>query len=245
MFNKLKSPFQRKESSDDPTPKDPIDTSSLDEIVKTSFASRIETLNKACKKYENESNEVSFALDLMLAAPGGEGEGVLDGASQRAGAVPHGQARQHQLGQLPGQALHQGQLHQEDPGAASLPSRQVWLRGLESRAYTPESKKAVLAALEEAGHSYTAFFVCRNPIARLLSVYNYLVDGRNNAKSYVSGRMSPPQVWGKPARADFQAKRPPSWSGFLKLVANSKEVRKAPHSMNQTGKLPWSLGALV
>ena len=68
---------------------------------------------------------------------------------------------------------------------------QVWLRGLESRAYTTESKRAVLAALEEAGHSYTAFFVCRNPIARLLSVYNYLLDGRNNAKSYVSVRGAP------------------------------------------------------
>ena len=55
---------------------------------------------------------------------------------------------------------------------------QVYLRRLEGKAYSRESKEAVIKALREKQHNYTSFFVCRNPVEKFLSVYNYLMDAR-------------------------------------------------------------------
>ena len=55
---------------------------------------------------------------------------------------------------------------------------QVYLRKLEGKAYSRESKEGVIRALREKQHNYTSFFVCRNPVEKFLSVYNYLMDAR-------------------------------------------------------------------
>ena len=55
---------------------------------------------------------------------------------------------------------------------------QVYLRRLEGKAFTREAKEAVIRGLREKQHNYTSFFVCRNPVEKFLSVYNYLMDAR-------------------------------------------------------------------
>ena len=52
------------------------------------------------------------------------------------------------------------------------------LRDLERRAYRPRDKSEIISSLQSVKHNYTAFFVCRNPVDKLLSVYNYLMDAR-------------------------------------------------------------------
>ena len=52
------------------------------------------------------------------------------------------------------------------------------LRELERRAYKQKDKTEIISSLESVRHNYTAFFVCRNPVDKLLSVYNYLMDAR-------------------------------------------------------------------
>ena len=61
---------------------------------------------------------------------------------------------------------------------------QVYLRRLEGNAYSRESKEAVIRALREKQHNYTSFFVCRNPVEKFLSVYNYLMDARVRPEDY-------------------------------------------------------------
>ena len=48
------------------------------------------------------------------------------------------------------------------------------LAKLESKNYTLEEKEAVIASFRQRNHLYLTFFVCRNPIERLISVYNYM-----------------------------------------------------------------------
>ena len=55
---------------------------------------------------------------------------------------------------------------------------QVYLRGLERKAYSREAKEDVIKALREEQHNFTSFFVCRNPVEKFLSVFNYLMDAR-------------------------------------------------------------------
>ena len=55
---------------------------------------------------------------------------------------------------------------------------QVYLRRLEGKAYSRKAKEAVIRALSEKQHNFTSFFVCRNPVEKFLSVYNYLMDAR-------------------------------------------------------------------
>ena len=59
-----------------------------------------------------------------------------------------------------------------------LVKTQVYLRRLEGKAFTREAKEAVIRGLREKQHNYTSFFVCRNPVEKFLSVYNYLMDAR-------------------------------------------------------------------
>ena len=105
----------------------------------------------------------------------------------------------------------------------------MWLRKLERRVYSRKEKQEGVESLRDPGHNYTAFFVCRNPVAKLLSVYSYLMDARVRA-GRESGRHWLPQaqgkqiVWRKKSRRDFRHKQPPSWPGFLHLVATSQQV---------------------
>ena len=45
---------------------------------------------------------------------------------------------------------------------------------LEKKNFTGKAKIQVLDTFENKTHEYLTFFVCRNPISRLLSVYNYM-----------------------------------------------------------------------
>ena len=55
---------------------------------------------------------------------------------------------------------------------------QVYLRGLERKAYSRDAKEEVIKSLREEQHNFTSFFVCRNPVEKFLSVFNYLMDAR-------------------------------------------------------------------
>ena len=55
---------------------------------------------------------------------------------------------------------------------------QLTLRKLERRLVPLRQKEEIIKSLTEEDHKYTAFFVCRNPIEKLLSVYYYLMDLR-------------------------------------------------------------------
>ena len=45
---------------------------------------------------------------------------------------------------------------------------------LEKQSYSRAAKERAVASLRTRDHEYLAFFVCRNPVSRLLSVYNYM-----------------------------------------------------------------------
>ena len=55
---------------------------------------------------------------------------------------------------------------------------QMFLRRLETKDYGKNGKEAKIRSLEDASHNFTSFFVCRNPVEKLLSVYRYLMDAR-------------------------------------------------------------------
>ena len=66
-------------------------------------------------------------------------------------------------------------------------STQMELRALEEDHYRPGLKKRIIMETLTGGGdtSYLSFFVCRNPVERLVSVYNYLIDmlARKRGKS--------------------------------------------------------------
>ena len=45
---------------------------------------------------------------------------------------------------------------------------------LEKQSYSRAAKERAVGSLRARDHEYLAFFVCRNPVSRLLSVYNYM-----------------------------------------------------------------------
>ena len=53
---------------------------------------------------------------------------------------------------------------------------QVKLRELENKMYSNSKKQKILRSLDNPDHEYFAFFVCRNPIERLKSLYSYSLD---------------------------------------------------------------------
>ena len=53
---------------------------------------------------------------------------------------------------------------------------QVKLRELENKMFTNSRKQKILRSLDDPNHEYFAFFVCRNPIERLKSLYSYSLD---------------------------------------------------------------------
>ena len=50
------------------------------------------------------------------------------------------------------------------------------LRELENKMYSSSKKQKILRSLDNPDHEYFAFFVCRNPIERLKSLYSYSLD---------------------------------------------------------------------
>ena len=59
------------------------------------------------------------------------------------------------------------------------PGTQLELRGIEAAVYEDSRKLEVVRGLEEGGtHDYLALLVCRNPVEKLVSVYNVMQDPR-------------------------------------------------------------------
>jgi hypothetical protein len=50
------------------------------------------------------------------------------------------------------------------------------LEEIEEKAYTREQKVEIIRSLKKAEHEYLSFFVCRNPVEKLVSVYKYMKD---------------------------------------------------------------------
>ena len=59
---------------------------------------------------------------------------------------------------------------------------------LERQSYSRAAKERAVGSLRARDHEYLAFFVCRNPVSRLLSVYNYM-------KILRSSHDNPPQQY--------------------------------------------------
>jgi len=74
------------------------------------------------------------------------------------------------------------------------------LEEIEQKAYTREQKVEVLKSLKSPSHEYLSFFVCRNPIEKLVSVYNYMKVLKN--------------------RPDFGEGRHPSWEKYIRSVVS-------------------------
>ena len=53
---------------------------------------------------------------------------------------------------------------------------QVKLAELQNRVYRKRERIRILQSLDKQTHDYFAFFVCRNPIERLKSLYSYSLD---------------------------------------------------------------------
>ena len=53
---------------------------------------------------------------------------------------------------------------------------QVKLRQLQNKIFSSSKKKSIIKSLVKEQHEYLAFFVCRNPIERLKSLYSYSLD---------------------------------------------------------------------
>ena len=94
-------------------------------------------------------------------------------------------------------------------------------------------KAQIIESLLQPKHEFLAFFVCRDPLEKLMSVYKYLMDMRVGTgqriiyitKSHIFQQKKSPGVFARPGRKDFARSRPPSWSQFLHLVAASKEEK--------------------
>ena len=53
---------------------------------------------------------------------------------------------------------------------------QVKLRELQTKLGVKKKKNTILKSLKNESHEYFAFFVCRNPIEKLKSLYSYSLD---------------------------------------------------------------------
>ena len=84
------------------------------------------------------------------------------------------------------------------------------LKKIEQNEMTYEEKNTLIHYLRLPEHDYLSFFICRNPVEKLLSVYKYMVDMANSdSKSFVE-------------RPDFpKGGEPPTWEKFIFLVATS------------------------
>ena len=48
------------------------------------------------------------------------------------------------------------------------------LEEIEEKAYTREQEVEIIRSLKNAEHEYLSFFVCRNPVEKLVSVFKYM-----------------------------------------------------------------------
>ena len=55
---------------------------------------------------------------------------------------------------------------------------QLKLRKLEKKHFSVTKKTQIIESLLHQNHEFLAFFVCRDPLEKLLSVYKYLIDMR-------------------------------------------------------------------
>merc|ERR1711892_211765 len=74
------------------------------------------------------------------------------------------------------------------------------LEEIEQKAYTREQKVEVLRSLKNPDHEYLSFFVCRNPIEKLVSVYKYMKVLKN--------------------RPDFGEGSHPTWEKYIRAVVS-------------------------
>ena len=85
-----------------------------------------------------------------------------------------------------------------------LGGSQIQLRDLERRKVSLSKKMKSIQSLKSADHDYFSFFVCRNPVEKLLSVYNFMLyQTQQNGKIFKK----------------FPGKNPPSWEKYISLVA--------------------------
>lgn len=163
--------------------------------VRKHFQSKLENLEKACSRYHISPNEVQVKLQTFSLEP--KSRLVLCRTAK------HGSTSW---------ANNFVKMYLRDRRTVKT---QVYLRRLERKAYSRESKEAVIKALREKQHNYTSFFVCRNPVEKFLSVYNYLMDAR--------ARRSP-LVMNVKGRVDFQKRLPPTWAAFIHKLARSNKT---------------------
>ena len=78
------------------------------------------------------------------------------------------------------------------------------MKQLERNKVSQAEKKSAINSLRNSDHKHVAFFVCRNPVEKLLSVYNFMLYQVRVKK----------KIFAKFPRSD-----PPSWEEYLHLVA--------------------------
>ena len=74
--------------------------------------------------------------------------------------------------------------------------------------YSSSEKQAIIDSVKHPSHDYFSFFVCRNPLAKLVSVYKYQKD--RTAESSKKGKDWKPWII-----EGFPIGRPPSWNDYL------------------------------
>ena len=63
--------------------------------------------------------------------------------------------------------------------SSKAPGSQLDLRSIEEATFEPERKLEIIEDLEKKeNHEYLVMTVCRNPVEKLLSVYNVMQDQR-------------------------------------------------------------------
>ena len=85
------------------------------------------------------------------------------------------------------------------------------LKKIEENEYKGNKEKnKIIRSILAPEHDYLSFFVCRNPIEKLQSVYKYMVDMASaDSDSFLE-------------RPDFpKGGTPPTWEKFIYLVATS------------------------
>ena len=92
-------------------------------------------------------------------------------------------------------------------------------RQFERERISRSMKFAAIKSLREPDHHYISLFVCRNPVEKLLSVYNFMryqvLENEKNMMRKNMRNKNPPD-WQK----YFPRNSPPSWEEFLTKIAS-------------------------
>ena len=87
-------------------------------------------------------------------------------------------------------------------------------RKLEREKISRPEKFGVIRSLHNPEHDYLSVVVCRNPVEKLLSVYNFMrYQVLKNKKNMAKSR---PPSW----QRHFPRSSPPSWAEFLALLGS-------------------------